>query len=185
MPFKSGEGRPPINISESEIRYAMSNTQSCMAAARFLNVSYDSFRKYSGLYKDKETGQIITTTSSSNRRALQEQLKSAIEQRSQISIKLEQATDSINSIEVKSLTVETESDLAGELGPLKYLSELTEVPMNRIINYLLLIIIFVFDPLAISLVIAANFMFNQLKDKVKTEITRAICSTNLNRFGIE
>ena len=118
-------------------------------------------------YKDKETGQIITTTSSSNRRALQEQLKSAIEQRSQISIKLEQVTDSINSIEVKSLTVETESDLAGELGPLKYLSELTEVPMNRIINYLLLIIIFVFDPLAISLVIAANFAFDKIKPKKK------------------
>ena len=118
-------------------------------------------------YKDKETGQIITTTSSSNRRALQEQLKRAIEQRSQISIKLEQATDSINSIEVKSLTVETESDLAGELGPLKYLSELTEVPMNRIINYLLLIIIFVFDPLAISLVIAANFAFDKIKPKKK------------------
>ena len=118
-------------------------------------------------YKDKETGQIITTTSSSNRKALQEQLKSAIEQRSQISIKLEQATDSINSIEVKSLTVETESDFAGELGPLKYLSELTEVPMNRIINYLLLIIIFVFDPLAISLVIAANFAFDKIKPKKK------------------
>lgn len=118
-------------------------------------------------YKDKETGQIITTTSSSNRRALQEQLKSAIEQRNQISIKLEQATDSINSIEVKSLTVETESDLAGELGPLKYLSELTDVPMNRIINYLLLVIIFVFDPLAISLVIAANFAFDKIRPKKK------------------
>jgi len=35
--------------------------------------------------------------------------------------------------------------------------------MDRIINYLLLIIIFVFDPLAISLVIAANFAFAQLK----------------------
>jgi len=38
--------------------------------------------------------------------------------------------------------------------------------MDRIINYLLLVIIFVFDPLAISLVIAANFMFSlNSKDK--------------------
>jgi hypothetical protein len=37
--------------------------------------------------------------------------------------------------------------------------------MNRIINWLLLIIIFVFDPLAIALVIAANFAFNQLRSK--------------------
>jgi hypothetical protein len=37
--------------------------------------------------------------------------------------------------------------------------------MDKIINYLLLTIIFVFDPLAISLVIAANFAFEQLKPK--------------------
>jgi hypothetical protein len=37
--------------------------------------------------------------------------------------------------------------------------------MNRIINWLLLVIIFVFDPLAIALVIAANFAFVQLRPK--------------------
>ena len=35
--------------------------------------------------------------------------------------------------------------------------------MDKIINYLLLVIIFVFDPLAIALVIAANFAFARLK----------------------
>ena len=40
-------------------------------------------------YKDKETGQIITTTSSSNRRALQQQLQTALEQRDEVSDKLE------------------------------------------------------------------------------------------------
>ena len=35
--------------------------------------------------------------------------------------------------------------------------------MNRIINWLLLVIIFVFDPLAIALVISANFAFSQLR----------------------
>ena len=116
-------------------------------------------------YKDKETGQIITTTSSSTRRALQTELSSAVIQRDKISVKLETATDSVNSIDIKILDTESSAEIASELGPLKYLSELTGKPMNVIINVLLLIIIFVFDPLAISLVIAANFMFNQLKDK--------------------
>ena len=116
-------------------------------------------------YKDKETGQIITTTSSSTRRALQTELSSAVIQRDKISVKLETATDSVNSIDIKILNTESNAEIASELGPLKYLSELTDKPMNVIINILLLIIIFVFDPLAISLVIAANFMFNQLKDK--------------------
>ena len=42
--------------------------------------------------------------------------------------------------------------------------------MDKIINYLLLVIIFVFDPLAISLVIAANFAFEQLKSKSEEKI---------------
>jgi len=59
MPYKPGEGRPPINISESEIRYAMENTKSCAAAARFLKVSYESFRKYAKLYIDSATGKSL------------------------------------------------------------------------------------------------------------------------------
>ena len=122
-------------------------------------------------YKDKETGQIITTTSSSKRKALQNELNTAVAQRDKISIRLETATDSINGIDIKILDTESSAEIASELGPLKYLSELTGKPMNIIINVLLLIIIFVFDPLAISLVIASNFMFNQLKRKNENEDT--------------
>ena len=35
--------------------------------------------------------------------------------------------------------------------------------MDKIINILLLTIIFVFDPLAIALVVAANFAFEQIR----------------------
>ena len=41
--------------------------------------------------------------------------------------------------------------------------------MDQIINWLLLTIIFVFDPLAIALVVAANFAFAQLKTKDNKE----------------
>jgi hypothetical protein len=43
--------------------------------------------------------------------------------------------------------------------------------MDKIINWFLLIIIFVFDPLAISLVIAANFAFNQVSKKKPYQLT--------------
>ena len=42
--------------------------------------------------------------------------------------------------------------------------------MDRIINYLLLTIIFVFDPLAISLVVAANFAFARLKKPTRENL---------------
>jgi hypothetical protein len=84
-----------------------------------------------------------------------------------LSAKLDVVNDSIFSLENKILEVKTNGDAASELGPLKYLSELTGVEMNRIINWLLLVIIFVFDPLAIALVIAANFAFAQLRKTPK------------------
>jgi hypothetical protein len=42
--------------------------------------------------------------------------------------------------------------------------------MDRIINYLLLTIIFVFDPLAIALVIAANFAFERIRPKTRENL---------------
>jgi hypothetical protein len=116
-------------------------------------------------YKDKETGQILTTTSTSNRKALQSQIDNAIKRRDDVSDKLQLVTDSISALDIKILELETGTDVARELGPLKYVSELTNTPMNKIVNYLLLIIIFVFDPLAIALVIAANFAFSRLSTK--------------------
>tara|TARA_R110000851_G_scaffold233410_1_gene385974 strand:+ start:374 stop:910 length:537 start_codon:yes stop_codon:yes gene_type:complete len=72
------------------------------------------------------------------------------------------------------LKYKTNDNISGELGPLKYLSGLTGFPMDRIINWLLLTIIFVFDPLAIALVIAANFAFDQVKSKKTNFISQAI-----------
>jgi hypothetical protein len=116
-------------------------------------------------YRDRETGQILTTTSSSTRIALQKELDQAVSSRDGLSKKLETVTDSITSLEIKMLDVENNSDVASELGPLKYISELTGTPMAKVVNILMLVIIFVFDPLAISLVIAANFAFSRIKNK--------------------
>ena len=118
-------------------------------------------------YKDKETGQIITTTSSSTRRALEKQLDQAVKRQTKINTKIDTLNTQLFNYETEIVEVKTGNDLAGELGPLKYLSGLTGTPMDKIINYLLLTIIFVFDPLAIALVIAANFAFEKLSPKTK------------------
>jgi hypothetical protein len=75
------------------------------------------------------------------------------------------ASDSLQKFQLQVLKLDNNTEVAGELGPLQYLSSLTGYPMDKIINVLLLIIIFVFDPLAISLVIASNFAFSQAYPK--------------------
>lgn len=121
-------------------------------------------------YKDSETGEIITTTSSSTRRALQSQLDDAVIRRDNISNKLTAVTDSITTLDLEIFDIESNSDVASELGPLKYISELTGAPMASVVNYLLIILVFVFDPLAIALVIAANFLFDRLTKKEEEDI---------------
>ena len=121
-------------------------------------------------YKDRETGQIINTTSSSTRRALERQLDQAILRQTEINTKVDGLNERLFEYETEIVEVTINNDIAGELGPLKYLSGLTGTPMDKIINYLLLTIIFVFDPLAIALVIAANYSFELLKGKTKEKV---------------
>ena len=75
------------------------------------------------------------------------------------------ASDSLQKFQLQVLELDNNTEVAGELGPLQYLSSLTGYSMDKIINVLLLIIIFVFDPLAISLVVAANFAFDKAYPK--------------------
>ena len=120
-------------------------------------------------YKDRETGQIITTTSSATRKALQKELKNALSRQDGVSVKIEEAVENIGNLEVEILETKADADTSTELGPLKYLSELTGKPMDKIINWFILAIIFVFDPLAISLVLAANVAFTNLSSKEEDE----------------
>jgi hypothetical protein len=111
-------------------------------------------------FTDKNGNLVVRTNNSAIRN-----IESTAKENERLAAKLDVANDSIFALETQILEAKVNSEAASELGPLKYLSELTGVEMNRIINWLLLVIIFVFDPLAIALVIAANFAFTQLRPK--------------------
>ena len=109
-------------------------------------------------YTDKKGNLVVKSNNASFK-----QMESANKSDEKLSSKLDVTNDSIFSLENKILEVKTTSEASNELGPLKYISGLTGKPMDEIINWFLFVIIFVFDPLAISLVIAANFAFAKLK----------------------
>ena len=112
-------------------------------------------------------GGIRTTISTSELRLAASRIKAEEENRSGVQAKREIAADSLQKFQLQVLELDNNTEIAGELGPLQYLSGLTGTPMDKIINWLLLVIIFVFDPLAIALVIAANFAFSQAFPKKK------------------
>ena len=111
-----------------------------------------------------------STISTTELRLSQKRIEVEEENRQKVQTKREVAADSLQKYQIEILTLENNAEVAGELGPLQYLSGLTGISMDKIINYLLLVIIFVFDPLAISLVVAANFAFANAFPKQKEEV---------------
>ena len=101
-------------------------------------------------------GGIRTTISTSELRISQKRIEVEEQNRKGVQSKREVAADSLQTIQLKILDVESSEGVSSELGPLQYLSGLLDKPMDVIINWFILIIIFVFDPLAVALVIAFN-----------------------------
>jgi|TARA_R110000744_G_scaffold170885_3_gene289209 hypothetical protein len=114
-------------------------------------------------YWDENSQTVITTSSSSARRALQTELKTTTLDRDNLNIKIEAVMDSINKTDMALLDKEVSNETESELGPLKYLAETTGKDMGVVVNWFLLLIIFVFDPLAIALVVASNMAFAQIR----------------------
>ena len=104
-------------------------------------------------------GGIRNTISTVDLRLAQDRLRVEENNRKDVYLRRTVAADSLQKYKFEILELQNNSDVAGELGPLKYLAGLTGTPMDKIINILLLVIIFVFDPLAIALVVAANMAF--------------------------
>jgi len=110
-------------------------------------------------------GGVRTTISTSELRMAAKRIEVEEDNRKNVQRKREVVADSLQKYQLAILELDNNTEVAGELGPLQYLSGLTGTPMDKIINILLLVIIFVFDPLAISLVVAANFAFDKARPK--------------------
>ena len=79
--------------------------------------------------------------------------------------------DSILKLDIQLVELQISNEEQIELGPLKYISELTGKSMDKVVNWFLLLIIFVFDPLAIAMIVAMNFAFSRNANSTKLIIT--------------
>ena len=122
---------------------------------------------------DRTTGQVITRANGGNRKAFETQLKVAQENRDGVSKKIESLNDSITRLDLEILDLASSEIESGELGAIKYLSEITGWDVKKTANFFILTLIFVFDPLAIALVISTNQAFKVYRkkedDEIKTE----------------
>jgi len=114
---------------------------------------------------DRKTGQLITRENTGNRKSFESQIKLAQSNRDTLSKRIDALNDSITKLDVQVLDMESKETSSSELGAIKYVSELTGSDVKTVANWFIFILIFVFDPLAITLVIATNQAFAGLKSK--------------------
>lgn len=117
---------------------------------------------------DQRTGQVVTRANNANRKTFELQLKEAQIRRDTIAKRIDNMNDSITKLDVEILNMESKEISGSELGALKYVSELLDWDIKRTANLFILILIFVFDPLAITLVIATNQAFKTNKKEEET-----------------
>lgn len=97
-------------------------------------------------------------------------------ERAVLNKEIEGATTDIQTIETNLIPLKTESlTLEAEVGPIKYVAELfygsgDNATIDKAVRMMIIILIFVFDPLAILLIIAANMTFLGLTKKEEEHI---------------
>ena len=119
---------------------------------------------------DRKTGQVITRANDGNRKLFESQLLQAQVRRDTIAKRIDSMNDSITQIDINILNMESKEISGSELGALKYVSELLDWDIKRTANLFILILIFVFDPLAITLVIATNQAFKGKRKEEDDEV---------------
>lgn len=73
-------------------------------------------------------------------------------------------------LKLQSTQANLQSDVASELGSLTYISRVTGISMDTVVNILIILFMIVFDPLAICMVLAFNYL-NEESDKPQNNIT--------------
>ena len=106
-------------------------------------------------YKDAQ-GNILTSTSSSNRKALERQLDDLSDREEDVDSKLDVLTKDIEEINLQELELKTNLLSSGDVGSLKYIANISGLELDIVVNYLILLLVIVFDPLALALVTVFN-----------------------------
>ncbi len=150
------------NRFESQLKTISAETQSLNKNIAELTTGLSNNK----IQRRDRNGNIINTTSGSTRRALEKQLDNSIKRRDTLSVKQYALTDSVSKIDLKILDLQTNSDAAAEIGPLKYVAKITGKDTDKVVNWFILLFIIVFDPLAVILLVSAqhSFKFNNTKN---------------------
>ncbi len=112
------------------------------------------------------------------------------EERDELNQNINEASNIIFKLQSEKLKLQQEQNqLEAEVGPIKYIAELfyqedtTKDMLEEAVRWVIIIIVFVFDPLAVLLIVAANMSLMKSRNRIKTKQVAAFNA--LDQFNIE
>lgn len=136
-----------------------------------VNNSISSLRKSLSTDNQYQTvdkrGNVLTQIQSTSKKGVQSELNNTTALSTDLSNKIDNLNDSISTYDLKIIEIQASNDVSVELGALKYISSLTGKSMNVVVNWFLVLLMIVFQPLSIALILTALFAFSNIEEKVK------------------
>ena len=108
--------------------------------------------------KDKSTSRVTQMIKTADK-----EITSVSKRIDELTVQNNVALDSINSIKNNNIELER------EVGGFRFVAEAFNVPLNDVVKFFILIIVLVFDPLAVALIIAFNGLIMKRKEEDKSE----------------
>jgi hypothetical protein len=115
-------------------------------------------------------GNVITTSSAANRKAYETQLNIATQSEFKLNNDLSKTDSLINVLSESKIELESESAMSTELGPLKYLAEVTGTSMDNVMKWFILLLIIIGDPMAILMIIIFNKIINDDGNNINDDL---------------
>lgn len=81
---------------------------------------------------------------------------------------LEKSRDSLSAI---AISAETEINTNSDIGTFVYIAKIFNVPLDSVVKWFMFVIVLVFDPLAIALILAVNFLVKHPQGRSDEEIS--------------
>lgn len=135
------------------------------------------------IVNNKSTSGLRTIDNSSKR--IEKEIAKSTKTVDSLNIQRSTYQDSINKLNLEITQVTLENTSTSELGPIQYISKLSGIDMDSIVNFFILILVFVFDPLSIVLVLAINRISNNEDNEPTIRISSPNISTNTEEITID
>ena len=96
------------------------------------------------------------------------------EEGDRVNARLVKIDEELPTLKVKDANVEA------HIGPISYVAKAFDVSMEQAVKWVIMLIIFVFDPLAVVLILAGNFLIEQRKNEAKQVEIQAMVAAEMD-----